>query len=76
MRARIKQLEEKRDDYERMLKAMSGTVSVKENRHSLLLANTVTNCVDDDHVSDGDDDQQDNNLQGHDQQVEGLLGNL
>lgn len=49
MGQRISMLQDKQIEYETMLTAMNSSVSVRENRFSVELAQSVTDCIDVDH---------------------------
>lgn len=50
MGQRILMLQEKQAEFENMLTAMNSSVSVRENRFSVELAQSVTDCIDVDHL--------------------------
>ncbi|XP_021711281.1 uncharacterized protein LOC110679829 [Aedes aegypti] len=50
MGQRITMLQEKQTEFENMLTAMNSSVSVRENRFSVELAQSVTDCIDVDHL--------------------------
>ncbi|XP_055619671.1 uncharacterized protein LOC129764522 [Toxorhynchites rutilus septentrionalis] len=50
MGQRITMLEEKQNEYDTMLTAMNSSVSARENKFSVELAQSVTDCVDVDHL--------------------------